>query len=325
MLKRLGKTYDDVVEPKATLNDLDGESIRAYQQRGVERQRLAVDQTQQIDLASFLDNLNLTDTDGSLKRAALILFGKQPMRYILSAHIKVGRFGKDATDLKFQDELTGDGFGLAERTLQLLDSKYLPGYVSYQGLYRQERLPYPPEAIREALLSAIMHKDYFGGPIFVWVYDDRLVFFNEGSLIEGLTTADLQKPHISRRRNPTLAMAMFRGGLVETWGRGTLKMIAECRGWGLPDPLFEDKQGGIWVTFFADRYQDELLRQAGLHDRQVKAVQYAKQQGRITNSDYQRINSCSRNTASADLKELTQLGWLKQEGTKGSSSVYILP
>ncbi|MCY7357743.1 MAG: putative DNA binding domain-containing protein [Rudanella sp.] len=325
LLKRLGKTYDDVVEPKATLNDLDGESIRAYQQRGVERQRLAVDQTQQIDLASFLDNLNLTDTDGSLKRAALILFGKQPMRYILSAHIKVGRFGKDATDLKFQDELTGDGFGLAERTLQLLDSKYLPGYVSYQGLYRQERLPYPPEAIREALLNAIMHKDYFGGPIFVWVYDDRLVFFNEGSLIEGLTTADLQKPHTSRRRNPTLAMAMFRGGLVETWGRGTLKMIAECRGWGLPDPLFEDKQGGIWVTFFADRYQDELLRQAGLHDRQVKAVQYAKQQGRITNSDYQRINSCSRNTASADLKELTQLGWLKQVGTKGSSSFYILP
>lgn len=95
-----------------------------------------------------------------------------------------------------------------------------------------------------------------------------------------------QKPRTSRRRNPTLAMAMFRGGLVETWGRVTLKMIAACRAWGLPDPLFEDKQGGVWVTFFADRYQDELLRQAGLHERQVKGVQYAKQQGHVTNSDY---------------------------------------
>ena len=324
LLKRLGKTFDDVIEPKATLTDLDQEALRAYQQRGVERQRLAADESVDIDLPAFLDNLNLLDTDGQLKRAALILFGKQPMRYILGAHIKVGRFSSDATDLKFQDELTGDGFRLAERTIQLLDTKYLPGYISYQGLYRQERLPYPPEAIREALLNAIMHKDYFGGPIFVWVYDDRLVFFNEGTLIEGLTTADLQKPHISRRRNPTLAMAMFRGGLVETWGRGTLKMIAECRAWGLPDPLFEDKQGGVWVTFFADRYQEALLRQAGLNGRQMKGVLYTKQQGRITNSDYQHLNTCSRNTASADLRELVQQGWLQQQGTKGAGSYYTL-
>jgi ATP-dependent DNA helicase RecG len=200
----------------------------------------------------------------------------------------------------------------------------LPGLISYQGVYRQERLPYPPEAIREALLNAIMHKDYMGGPIYVWVYDDRLVFFNEGALVEGLTAADLQQPHASRRRNPTLAMAMFRGGLVEAWGRGTLKIIAECRAWGLPDPLFEDKQGGVWVTLFADRYQEELLRQAGLNDRQIRAISYAKQQGRITNADYQRINSCSRNTASSELRSLIDQRWLKQEGTKGAGSFYKL-
>ncbi|WP_223834182.1 ATP-binding protein [Spirosoma profusum] len=324
LLKRLGKTFDDVVEPKARLEDLDPAAIQAFEQRGMERQRLDQHEPLRTGLSTFLDNLNLTDGERGLKRAALVLFGKHPMRFILGAHIKIGRFGQDATDLKFQDELSGDGFRLAERTLQLLDSKYLPGLVSYQGLYRQERLPYPPDAIREALLNAIMHKDYFGGPIFVWVYDDRLVFFNEGSLIEGLTLADLQQPHSSRRRNPTLAMAMFRGGLVETWGRGTLKMIAECRAWGLPDPLFEDKQGGFWVTFFADRYQEVLLRQAGLNERQMKGVLYAKQQGRITNANYQRLNACSRNTASADLKELVQQSWLKQQGTKGAGSYYVV-
>lgn len=324
LLKRLGKTFDDVVEPKARLEDLDPAAIQAFEQRSMERQRLDQSEPLRIGLSTFLDNLNLTDGEGGLKRAALVLFGKHPMRFILGAHIKIGRFGQDATDLKFQDELSGDGFRLAERILQLLDSKYLPGLVSYQGLYRQERLPYPPDAIREALLNAIMHKDYFGGPIFVWVYDDRLVFFNEGSLIEGLTLADLQQPHSSRRRNPTLAMAMFRGGLVETWGRGTLKMIAECRAWGLPDPLFEDKQGGFWVTFFADRYQEALLRQAGLTERQMKGVLYAKQQGRITNADYQRLNACSRNTASADLNGLVQQNWLKQQGTKGAGSYYVV-
>ena len=324
LLKRLGKTFDDVLEPNAMLDDLDSEAIEVYQQRGVARQRLALDESGELNRTAFLTNLGLMDMGGGLKRAALILFGKQPMRYLLGAHIKVGRFSQDAADLLFQDELSGDGFRLAERTLQLLDSKYLPGYVSYRGLHRQERLPYPPEAIREALLNAIMHKDYFGGPIFVWVYDDRLVFFNEGPLIEGLTTTDLQQAHTSRRRNPTLAMAMFRGGLVETWGRGTLRIISECRSWGLPDPLFEDKQGGVWVTLYADRYQDDLLRKGGLSERQRQGILFAKQQGRITNADYQRINSCSRNTASGDLRALVEQQWLKQQGSRGVGSFYVL-
>ena len=88
LLKRLGKTFDDVVEPKASLEDLDLEAIQAYEQRGVERQRLDQDQSIQTDLTTFLDNLNLIDTEGGLKRAALILFGKQPMRFMLGAILK---------------------------------------------------------------------------------------------------------------------------------------------------------------------------------------------------------------------------------------------
>lgn len=167
LLKRLGKTFDDVIEPNAKLDDLDVEAIQAYIQHGVERQRLHIDPTATLELPAFLQNLNLIDDEGQLKRAALILFGKQPMRYLIGAHVKISRFGANPADLRFQDELTSDGYRLAERTLQLLDNKYLPGYISYQGLYRQERLPYPPEAIREAMLNPIMHKDYFGGPVFV--------------------------------------------------------------------------------------------------------------------------------------------------------------
>lgn len=174
------------------------------------------------------------------------------------------------------------------------------------------------------MLNAIMHKDYFGGPVFVWVYDDRLLFFNEGTLIEGLTASDLRKQHPSRRRNPTLAQAMFRGGLVETWGRGTTKIIDECLKWGLPEPLFEEKQGGIWLTIYADRYQEDLLRKDGLNERQVKAVLFVKQKRQIINMDYQELTKCSRNTASNDLRELVQKNWLQQNGTKGSSVFYTL-
>ena len=72
------------------------------------------------------------------------------------------------------------------------------------------------------------------------------------------------------------------------------------------------------MTFFADRYQEDLLRQDGLNGRQIKAVLYTKAHNRITNSDYQHLNDCSRNTASSDLKELIQLGWIQQQGKKRS-------
>lgn len=90
LLKRLGKTYDDVVEPRATWDYLDQSVIEAYQQWGVEWQRLALDESTDVGIQPLLVNLNLTDTEGQLKRAALILFAKQPMRYILGAHLSAG-------------------------------------------------------------------------------------------------------------------------------------------------------------------------------------------------------------------------------------------
>jgi ATP-dependent DNA helicase RecG len=174
------------------------------------------------------------------------------------------------------------------------------------------------------MFNAIMHKDYYGGPVFVWVYDDRLVFFNQGLLTDGLTPEGLLKPHPSVRRNPTLAQAMYRGGLVETWGRGTTKIIDQCREWGIPAPLFDEDQGGIWVTLFADRYQEDLMRRGGLSQRQIAGVLFAKQHGQVTNADYQKINQCSRRTATRDLGELVEQKWLVQEGTKGSSALYFI-
>jgi ATP-dependent DNA helicase RecG len=76
LLKRLGKTFDDVVEPNATLNELDPEAIAAYQQRGVARQRLALEESGELNVTTLLTNLGLIDTEGGLKRASQILFGK---------------------------------------------------------------------------------------------------------------------------------------------------------------------------------------------------------------------------------------------------------
>ena len=71
-----------------------------------------------------------------------------------------------------------------------------------------------------------------------------------------------------------------------------------------------------------DYYTEERLKEMGLNDRQIKAVIYVKEKGKITNKEYQEINNCSRNTASNDLRRLVESDILKESGVKGAGSYY---
>ena len=73
-----------------------------------------------------------------------------------------------------------------------------------------------------------------------------------------------------------------------------------------------------------DIYTEEYLRNLGLNERQIKAVVYAKKNGRITNKEYQKINNCSRNTAFADLKELVKRKIVEESGKRGAGSFYTI-
>ncbi len=107
---------------------------------------------------------------------------------------------------------------------------------------------YPKDAVREALLNAIAHKDYSGGvPIQISVYVDKIIFWNEGQLPENWTIENLLAKHPSIPYNPDIANALFRSGYIESWGRGTLKMIKECIKAGIPQPLYYyDMSGFLW-------------------------------------------------------------------------------
>ena len=75
-----------------------------------------------------------------------------------------------------------------------------------------------------------------GAPIQISVYDDKLIVWNEGNLPDDMPVEDLKKEHSSRPNHPILASAFFKGGLIEACGRGTLKIVDECKKAGLPEP-----------------------------------------------------------------------------------------
>ena len=323
LLQKRGKHWDGVLIPHVSVSDLKQETFEFFKKQGAKSKRL--DEISLNDTnEQLLENLELKDGK-YLKRAAILLFYTKPEKFVTGAYIKIGFFENDA-DLIFQDEVHGNLFEQIEKTLDLLFTKYIKAIISYEnGINRVETYEYPKDAIREALLNAIAHKDYSGGvPIQISVYKDKIMIWNEGTLAEDWTIETLLAKHSSKPYNPDIANALFRSGYIESWGRGITKMISLCKEAGLPEPNFYYKTSGIWAVFQKDIFNEDHLQTLGLNNRQVKAVLYAKEKGKITNSEYQKINDCSRNTASNDLAELVVKEILKPSGQKGAGAFYTI-
>jgi ATP-dependent DNA helicase RecG len=322
LLQKKGKRWDGVPVPNVSINDLKQETFDFFRNRALRSQR--IDEESLADSnEQLIENLQLKE-DKYLKRASLLLFHPTPEKFITGAYIKIGFFESDS-DLRYQDEIHGNLFEQIERTSELLFTKYIKALISYENLNRVETYEYPKEAIREALLNAVAHKDYSGGvPIQIGVYKNKLMIWNEGQLPENWTIETLLDKHSSKPFNPDIANAFFRSGYIEAWGRGISKMTEQCFNFGLPGPLFFFKSSGFWIEFRKDIYNHNQLKDLGLNERQIKAVLFVKEKGKITNKDYQEINDCSRNTASNDLSELVNKGMFLPSGQKGAGAFYKL-
>ena len=321
LLKKSGKTWDDIIENRATLDDIDPNAIEAFIKAAVISKRMPFIE-RETNTEVVLDNLLLRE-NGLIKRSAIVLFGKNPCKFYINAFVKIGRFGKTDDDLIFQEVVEGNAFQIADKTLEILDKKFLISPISYDGLHRIEKWEYPYKAVRETIINAIVHRDYFGAPVQISVYDDKIMIWNEGKLPEGFSIEDLKKKHTSRPYNPTIASVFFKGGLIEAWGRGTINIISECLKAGLPEPSFESVFGGISVKRFKP-YTEKHLIEKGLNERQIKAVLYCKENDFITNGIYQSISETSERTATRDLEFLTEIGVFEKVGEKKGTKYKLI-
>ncbi len=248
LLKKAGKSWDDMVEENATLSDIDDASVTKFITDSKEKGRMP--DTTDLTTFQILDKLHLTVGD-KLKRSALILFGKDPSRFFPNIQVKIGRFGIDSSDLKFHEIIEGNLVHLLSEVPIQLNYKFLTRPIKFEGLQREEKDLYPSQAIREMLLNALVHRTYMGAPVQMRVFDQQLSIWNEGTLPSGLSIEDLKTDHNSRPRNPVIANTCFLAGYIDSWGRGTLKIINSCKEYGLPEPLITEKNGGIEVSVLA--------------------------------------------------------------------------
>jgi ATP-dependent DNA helicase RecG len=321
LLKKSGKTWDNVPEAVANFNDIDAESVKAFIKDAQKSGRMSDDGD--LSIEELFEKLRLSD-NGEIKRAAIILFGKDPNRFYPNLMVKIGRFGKDDADLKFQETEEGNLIQLLKNVPNQLNYKFFTKPIDFEGMLRVEKGEYPVAALREMLLNALVHRTYMGSMIQLRVYDNKLTLWNEGNLPEGMELESLKRHHISRPRNPIIADICFKAGYIDSWGRGTLKIINSCKEAGLPEPTITALDGGILVTLFKDKFSAEQLKSLGLSERQIAAVEFVKVNGRIDNKGYQDLNHISRNTASTDLSILVNKNIFKSSDIKGAGSFYEL-
>ena len=260
LLKKRGLHWDGVPEPGFKPQDIQFAALADLVKRGQAAGRIDASVTA-ADRDVLLDNLGLC-SGTYLKRAAALLFANDPERLVGGASIKLGFFVTE-TDLRYQDEVRGPLIQQVDRAMELLTTKYLKAYISYQGIQRIERFVVPREALREALLNAVIHKDYSCGiPIQIRVYDHQVRMWNDGHLPEGWTADTLLGAHASRPFNPLIAAAFFRAGMIESWGRGIEKIFSACAAAGCPKPLFQTAQGGLTLTFSEQAWLKEVAPEA---------------------------------------------------------------
>ena len=299
----------DALKNNFTIDDIDEETVRHFVRLATaENKNRISDEAVTYSVEELLIHLDLL-IDGKLTNAALLLFGKNPQKLFKKATVRIGLFKGNSEDLIIGDKtITGNLFKQFEEAETAIKS-FINVKYDIKGFVRDEIWDYPLVAIREALLNALIHKDYFdnNSEIQIKIFDDHIWFYNSGDLYGGLTIEDLKAlHHPSRPRNALLMDIIYKSGYVEQFGTGIKRMRNACLKQGLPVPEFELKNSGFVLQIDKD-YKN-------INERQRNAIKYIVENESITNIKYQELNSCSREMSKRDLKKLVDMNILKTTG-----------
>jgi len=204
--------WDRQICANASLDDLDGRAIKRFLESAKSSKRLDIGSEERKLLLSKLGLFR----EGKLTNAAIVLFGKEPQRFFTNTTIRCGRF-RDMVKEEFDDlkDLDGNLFEVLEQAMTFL-KEHLRLSARIEGLQRKERWEIPIDAMREAIINALIHRDY-SSPSFVYIkiYDEKIVIANPGSLPDGMEIEDLYREHESRPGNPSIARVFYYAGYIE--------------------------------------------------------------------------------------------------------------
>lgn len=233
-----------------------------------------------------------------------------------SSIIKTATFsGTDKNNFQDRREFCGSLFQQLEEMYAYLDMRNQTR-ARFDGLYRIDTRDYPEEALREALLNSIVHRDYsYRAATLISIYDDRIEFVSVGGLPTGITLDDIMLG-LSVCRNPKLAAVFYRLKLIEAYGTGIPKMMRAYEGSGLT-PKIEATNNAFKITLPNQNHASATMQSAFQtkppYEEQI--LRFVSQNGHIVRSEADALLDTSPSTSNRILKQMVTKGFLYQVGT----------
>ena len=322
-LQRRQPPFDQQLVEGASYADLDEAKVRGFLRR---RQEAYPDATQPTApllqvVTEMLEGARERDGELVPTWTGLLFFGQNPQRFLPRSEVKLARF-QGTTMLAFIDRLIAHGalpemLDEAERFIRR-NTRTAMKVVEFESVQVSE---YPYDAVREALVNAMAHRDYgHSSGIQVNIFDDRLEVMSPGEAL--IPLSDLEGAHVTR--NETLCRRFRDIGEMEQFGTGIAKMKRLMREHGLTEPTFEERSSFFKVTFQGpgDRILDLVpragvvdLRELGLNERQIEALRLMVNEGMdFTNERYRERFNVSQATAYRDLLQLVEKDLIQERG-----------
>ncbi len=317
----------------ASLSDLSEQLIADYVRRREERSG----QSLGLSWEEMLHSLRCLVKDGAQvvpTNAGVMLFAEDPQRLIGQAEVACVRFkGTDVISYIDRRDLRGPLYRLVDDAEQFI-YRHMKIGRRIEGFAGVEYREYPQAAVREAIVNAVVHRDYSrrGQRIRIFMFDDRIEVYSPGPLPPGVSLEKMRRlePQ-SVLRNPIVVGVLRDLGsrYIERLGTGIRRMAQAMTDHGLPRPRFEVVGSEFRVTLLGpgERFMEEVNKRPawaeGLNERQVEAVLYVGEHGRVTTGEYRTLVGVADVTAYRDLKGLFDRGLLVRHG-KGRGAYYTL-
>ena len=193
--------------------------------------------------------------------------------------------------------------------------------AEFKGLERVEHYSYPQEALREALLNALVHRDYaFSGSIIININESQIEFISLGGLLPGLSAEDIQNG-ISQPRNPKLAEVFHRLRLIESYGTGIRRIFTLYRDCEKKPEIIVTPNTFKLILPNRNYYSTDKSEEKALNDQQRTILQYIERNGAITEETVQKLLGIKRTRAYVILKEMRDSGLIEVQG-RGQNKTY---
>ncbi len=319
-LIREGKNISFDSEPVSCTAGLNHDRIRRFLE---ERKRRLGAKVTRIT-PHLLEDLNL-HKQGKQTVAGCLLFHDSPQDIpeLNHAFIKAARFkGNHKGTFLDQAEIEGCLPDQIDGTVKfVLGNIHLSGKI--KGTKRVDRYDYPPDIIREAVVNAVIHRDYSiaGACILLAVYDNRLEVTSPGGLAGQVTVENISDRQYNR--NPIIAKRMFEMAYFDSWGQGIDLILEWSRNCNAKMPEFTDAYDQFTLTL----YPENSLRhgptdgESPLPRLEKDVLSYVNRNKRVTNRDIRQAFGCSKTQAQVVLRKLKEQNLIKVHG-QGRSTFY---